>query len=435
VLLRLQVPGAWLGAALWALHPVQVESTAWVSEMKNTQSGLFYLLSILFFLKYLKVANREERGTTSWNYTFTLLFAALAMASKFSTSILPAVMVLVAWWHQGQWRWRNLLLLAPIFAMSFIASVAAIWPHPSPFGTFQGFHDTRGWSERLAMAGDVIWFYLGKLIWPYPLMAIYPRWSIDASSVTSYLPLSAAIAVSVALWLKRNSQARPFFFAWSYFIVAVSPFLTLIDQTFWVFSFVEDHLQYLASMGPLALIGAGLARIAEKNIFRRWHIGSIVTVIILLTLGALSWQRSWAFESVKANFLDTLSKNPKCWLAYNDVGFSLVAEGNFSDAIADFDKAIALNPRYADAYANLGVALALQGRYEESIVRFERALEIQPKFASAHNNLGASLEHQGRLDEAISQYKEAINENPYYQQAQDNLSRTEIEYALRQRPR
>jgi hypothetical protein len=108
VLRSLRVPGAWLGAALWALHPVQVESVAWISEMKNTQSCVFYLLTILFFVRWLKARDLDGRTGAGWNYGLTLLFAALAMASKSSTVILPVVLGLCAWWMEGKWPWRHL---------------------------------------------------------------------------------------------------------------------------------------------------------------------------------------------------------------------------------------------------------------------------------------------------------------------------------------
>jgi len=162
VLRSLQVPGAWLGAALWALHPVEVESVAWISEMKNTESGLFFLLSILFFVKLLKAKDSNERTRNGWNYALILLFAVMAMASKSSTVILPVVLCLCAWWMEGRWKWRTLLKVGPIFLMSIVAGIVSIWEQK-----LRGADDSQWattWSERLATAGDAAWFYLGKLV-------------------------------------------------------------------------------------------------------------------------------------------------------------------------------------------------------------------------------------------------------------------------------
>ena len=181
VLGSFRVQGAWLGAALWALHPVQVESVAWITEMKNTESGLFFLLSILFFVKWLR-AKELNNGRTEgvWNYALCLLFAAMAMAGKSSTVILPVVLCLCAWWVEGRWHWRNVVRVIPLFLMTVAASALSIWTQGLQLATVTDPQWARTWPQRLAAAGDAFWFYLGKLLWPYPLVAIYPRWQIDA---------------------------------------------------------------------------------------------------------------------------------------------------------------------------------------------------------------------------------------------------------------
>ena len=168
VLRGLRVQGAWLGAALWALHPVAVESAAWITEMKNTESSLFFLLSILFFVRWLRAKELDRRTGVGWNYALTLLFVALAMASKSSTVILPVVLCLCAWWMERRWYWRNLARVAPIFLMSIAASALSIWTQGLQLATVTDPQWVRTWPERLATAGDALWFYLGKLLWPHP---------------------------------------------------------------------------------------------------------------------------------------------------------------------------------------------------------------------------------------------------------------------------
>jgi len=257
VLRSLQIPGAWLGAALWALHPVQVESVAWITELKNTQSGLFYLLAIFFFVQGLKT---RATSTKFDQYdALTFLCAFLAVASKSSTVILPLVLGLCAWWMEGRVNWRSLVRIGPILLLSIIASAATLWTVK-----LNALNDhsqvARSLLERLLISGDVFWFYLGKLLWPSPLIFIYPRWEIHAGQGTSYLPVLAMIVLFVVLWRYRNTWARSWFFAMAYFVIALLPVLGLVDQYFWRYSFVGDHFQYLASMGPLALIGVGLVR-------------------------------------------------------------------------------------------------------------------------------------------------------------------------------
>jgi hypothetical protein len=261
VLCSLHVRGAWLGAALWALHPVAVESVAWITEMKNTESGLFFLLSILFFLRCLRTKDLDERNEGRWSYALSLLFGALAMAAKSSTVILPVALCLCAWWIEGRWHWRNVARMVPIFLMSIAASALSIWTQRLHLATATDPQWVRTWPERLATAGDAVWFYLGKLLWPHPLITIYPRWQIDAGQRISYLPLLAVIIILSIFWFTRRSGgtgSRACFFAFAYFIVALLPILGLIDNYIFQYSLVFDHFQYLASIGPLALIGTGL---------------------------------------------------------------------------------------------------------------------------------------------------------------------------------
>jgi protein O-mannosyl-transferase len=421
VLRNLQVSGAWLGAALWALHPVEVESVAWISELKNTQSGLFYLLSILFFVRWLRARRLNIRTSNDWNYTLTVFFAALAMASKSSTAVLPLVLCLCAWWVEGRWNWRSVAWTGPVFLMSLAAAVLAMWSVEQQGGT----HDpqfVQSWPERLVTAGNVFWFYLGKLAWPHPLIFIYPRWVIDAGQWLSYLPSILAIMVIFVLWLKRESGFRSCFFALAYFVVALLPILGLIEHYFLRYSFVADHLQYLASMGPLALAGAGLAQFSNFILVENYWLKFIVYVGLLLTLGTLSWQHTWVYESNEILWNDTLAQNPNCWLGHNNLGNIHFRKGEVDAAIAEYKKTLEIYPNYDVTLSNLGGAFLQTGRKDEAIVEFQKALKINPKYPPTHNNLGVAFMRKGQLDEAITQFQEALRLAPDYTAAQNNLA-------------
>ena len=270
VLKILQVRGAWLGAALWALHPVMVQSVAWITELKNTQSCLFYLLSILFFLKWgdqgRTVSRPPQRRTgerRSLVFALSLLFFLLATLSKPSVVMLPFVLALCIWWMRGRIRWRDMLPLAPFALISVVASAWTIWE--------QRFHAravgpdwVQTFPERLIIAGKALWFYLGKLVWPHRLIFIYPRWHVDSSKVVAYLPLMAAMAALIALWFVRTQWGRALFFAAAYYVISLFPVLGFFSVYFFRYSFVSDHFQYLASMGPLALTGAGIATLLGR---------------------------------------------------------------------------------------------------------------------------------------------------------------------------
>ena len=455
VLLGLRVPGAWFGAALWALHPVQVETAAWVTEMKNTQSGFFYLLAVLFFIKSLRARATGDRSGDFRNYALTLLGAALALASKSSTVMLPIVLGLCAWWVEGRWQRRNLVRLAPIAVLAVFPSLLTLWTQTM---LEQGPGDTqyaRSFPERLATAGDAVWFYLVKLAWPHPLIFIYPRWKVDPASVVSYLPLLAVIVVLVVLWLKRGSWARPYLFAFAYFLAALLPVLGLIDGYFWRFSLVGDHFQYLASMGPLGLAGAGLARLADfPGVAKSW-LPCAIAGVVLLTHSFLSWQRAWIYQSRETLWTDTVAQNPGSWMARNNLGNvysdqgrideatfqflaalelkpnytearnnlgnALLQAGRVDEAMAQLEQALAINPGHAEAHNNLGNALLQKGRVEEAVAHYEKALQANPNLPEAHNNLGNGLLREGRLDEAMQQYEKALELNPNYAQAHNNL--------------
>jgi tetratricopeptide (TPR) repeat protein len=440
VLLRLRVPGAWLGAALWTLHPVEVESVAWIAEMKNTESALFFLLSILFFVRWLRARDLAGRSGDRWNYGLTLLFAALAMASKSSTVILPVVLCLCAWWVEGRWQWRNLMKAGPIFLMSIAASAVSIWTQGLKLAAVADPQFVRTWPERIVTAGDAVWFYLGKLLWPHPLITIYPRWEIDAGQWVAYLPPLAVSVVLVVLWLKRESWPRPWFFIFAYFLAALLPVLGLVNNTFARYSPVADHFQYLAGMGPLALAGAGLARWADFAIPKRPWLQSTLGAGVLLVLGIWSWHQAWVYESVETLWTHTLARNPDCWVGYNNLGGDLLQKGRVDEAMVQFQKALGIfqkgrvdgamaqyqkglkiNPDFAGVHNNLGLVLCQKGEVDEGIIHYQKALEIDPNYADAHYNLGNALLQRGEVNEAIEQYQKALEINPNYAEAHSNL--------------
>jgi len=421
VLRGLRVPGAWLGAALWALHPVQVESVAWIIEMKNTESALFFLLSIFFFVKWLRTEDLGGRTGVGWNYMLTLLFAAMAMASKSSTVVLPVVLCLCAWWVEGRWQWRNLASVALVFLMSVAAAGVSIWTQGLQLADAPDPQWARSWPERLAAAGDAVWFYLGKLVWPHPLIAIYPRWQIDAGQWFSYLPLLAVVIVLFVLWLKRESSLRPCFFIFAYFLVALLPALGLIDNFIFRHSLVFDHLQYLASMGPLALAGAGLVRMADFVIPGKLPLQSGLCAGLLLVLGFLSWHRASVFQSEETLWTDALAKNPNTWAGHNNLGEALLHKGQTDQAIIEYQKALDINPYDAQAQNNLGNAFLQKGEVDEAIKQYQKAMTISPGYAEARYNLGGAYLQKGQVDAAIRQYQSALAISPDYVEALYNL--------------
>jgi protein O-mannosyl-transferase len=454
ILRLLQIRGAWLGAALWALHPVMVQSVAWITELKNTQSCLFYLLSILWFLKWQNQRGgaadssfqleRSGRGRSLRGFLVSLVFFILATLSKPSVVMLPFVLALCIWWMRGKVRWRDTTALAPFALISVVASAWTIWE--------QRFHAravgpdwAQTFPERLIIAGKAIWFYLGKLVWPHPLIFIYPRWDVDSSKIVAYLPLIAAMAALIALWFVRAQWGRALFFAAAYYVISLFPVLGFFSVFFFRYSFVSDHFQYLASIGPLALAGAGIATLLDRfcetpadfvshpdtvprsgsptvSSRRRLVLSGALCGILLVVLGSLTWRQTADYHDLFALYTATLQKNPGCWMAHYNLGIVLTERGEADQAIDHYKRAVALRPDYAEAHYNLGRLLVEQGQLDEAIAHYERAAAINPADAEAQNNLGVTLLGIGRADDAIAHYQKALEIRPDYAEASCNLA-------------
>ncbi len=411
ILLRLNVAGAWLGGALWALHPVQVESVAWITELKNTQSCFFYLLAILFFLKWRAVVARDGEGKAV-NYVLVLVCGALAILSKASTVMLPVALGLCWWWKERRWSWRNVIWLLPVAALSMAASVWTVWEqkfHSAALGT--------EWSqsgvERFASAGKAVWFYLGKLLWPHPLIFVYPRWQVG-SGVIALLPAVAVVLVWGALWLgRKDERLRSGFFAFSYFLISLFPVMGFFNVYFFRYSFVADHFQYLASMGIVALLGPALCRLPKQV--------QMLPLVLVLVLLFLTWQQTKIYRDQEILWRDTLAKNPGAWMAHNNLGNVLTDRGKLPEAIQHLEQSIRLKPNMAEAHYSLGNALAREGKISEAIQYYEQAIQLKPDYAAAYDLLGNALASQGRVPEAIKNYERAIELKPENAEAYNNF--------------
>ena len=454
VLLKLRVKGAWLGAAVWALHPVQVESVAWITELKNTQSCFFYLLSILFFLRWRETKDRtQDRHHAVWSYALSILCAVLAILSKSSTVMLPIVLGLCWWWMEGKWRVRYSAKLIPFLIVSAIASAWTIWE--------QKFHNRAigaAWNqtllERVIIAGRDIWFYLGKLLWPHPLVFIYPQWEMNTSQVLQYVPLLAAIAGLIFLWWKRQDALRPVFFAAAYFIISLFPVLGFFDVYFFRYSFVGDHFQYLASIGPLVLVGSAINSWFDAFVKQPRFLKPVGCAGLLCLLGVLSWQQSKTYRDQETLWRMTLQKNPNSWMVRNSVAVILLEQGRVGDAMEQLKlvskpdnpvtqgslgaallkmgqldaaylhlrRAIELEPTFVAAYVNMGSLLLQNGQAEESHRFLEQALRINPDFVGARSNMANTLLSLGRPNEALYHLQKALESAPYDAEAQKNMA-------------
>ena len=392
-----------------------VRAAAWITEMKNTQCALFFLLSILFYGRSrLSVAEVERKNRAGYHYFLTLLFGAMAIASKSSATVLPLVLVLCGWWMDGHWRWRrSLWQMGPLLLLSALSGLMSVWSR-NVEGSGEDQHWALDWVLRAPVAGKALWFYLGKLIWPHPLVMIYPRWELKPGDALIWLPLIAAILLTVLLWRNRNSKrGRPLFFTWIYFVIALLPVLGLLTHGFLKFSYVADHFQYFASIGPLALAGAGISiglnALPNQS---RW-LQPVLCSSLLLVLGTLTWRQCAIYQNEGTLWTDVLKYNPRCWVGHNNLGvYQMTVEKHFDEAKSHYLRAIEIKPDCDLAYVNLGILQLKKGQVDEAIAHLQKALEINPRVPQAHLNLGICYEQTKRLDEALIQYQKAVEASP-----------------------
>jgi tetratricopeptide (TPR) repeat protein len=423
ILASLAVPGAWLGAAIFALHPVHVESVAWITELKNTLSGVFYLGALLAYLAFdspgapAPVTGRKRAVTAArdWRlYGVALALFVCALLSKTVTASLPAAILLIVWWKEGRVTWRrHVVPLIPFFIVGATLGLTTAWVERHFVGA-EGDDFALPWVDRGLIAGRALWFYAGKLCWPANLIFIYPRWSIDRSAWWQYVYPSAALAVVVALWALRGRTGRGALVAALFFGGTLAPALGFFNIYPFIYSFVADHFQYLASLGLItlaaALIAAGLARL---GVWQR-PAGHAVCAALLLVLAVLSWRQAHFYKDAETLYRDLIARNPGGSLGYVNLSGLYSQQGRNADAVETLSALIAIRPDYAPAYSRLGVHYEAQGRFAEAMAAYRSALAIKPNFAEAHYHLGLAHAAQGRPAEAIAEYQAALAIEPEF---------------------
>ena len=427
VLRQLRIKGAWLAASAFALHPVCVESVAWISEQKNTLSLVFYLASALAYLKF----DREQK---SGYYVLALLFFLLALLSKSVTATLPAALLVIIWWRRGNLTWeRDWRLLLPWLALGAIAGLFTAWVERTVIGASGPNYDLT-FTMRVLLAGRAICFYLGKLLWPANLSFIYPRWTIDGAIWwQTIFPVAGAAAL--AILIVRHPRYRGLLATLLLFSGTLFPVLGFFNLYPFAYSYVADHFQYHASLSIFALAAAGWVRWGkdEQSQSQRWR-RTVPTLSAYLILGGLAvqtYRQCRIYSDVETLYTVTLDRNPECVLAHNNLGMLLARRGNSSAAILHFRQALESNPNYAEAEDNLGGELAkLAGHELEAVAHFEAAVRLRPDFLLAHINLANELALiRGRWEEAERHFLRALELKPNYAKTHNDFA-----IALAQQP-
>ncbi|MDE3165018.1 MAG: tetratricopeptide repeat protein, partial [Acidobacteriota bacterium] len=446
ILRRLSAPGALLAGAIFALHPIEVESVAWMSELKNALSGVFYFAGLLVYLTF-------DRTRRAKPYLVAALFLVCALLSKSVTATLPLGLLVIFWWKRGTLSWRrDVAPLIPFIAVAVISGAFTSWDERSLIGA-QGSEFHFSLIERFLIAGHSFLFYLGRLFWPADLIFIYPRWKIDAAVWGQYLYPCAAAALILIAWAVRTRTRAPLA-ALLYYGITLGPALGFVNVYPFRFSFVADHFQYLAGVGVIALIAASidwlLCRLKTPSpVLRR----TAAALTLGLILGVLTWRQSSLYAGPRVLYEETLRRNPSAWLAHLNLGYMADQDpsqgktvamahyraalaidpdeaqvhknlgtdymelGHYDDALKEYQAAVRSAPGYHEAYLNMGTDLQDMGRYQEAEAAFREALVIKAEDAVAHYDLGVALTYLNRRDEAAFQVKEALRIQPDYADA------------------
>ncbi len=467
VLRRLSVPGAWLAAAIFALHPLQVESVAWITERKNVLAGFFYLAAALSYLHFEPRDFDATRERRCWK--FYLLALALFLAALFSKTVtcsLPAAILLLVWWKRGRIPLPRLVPLIPMFIVGAALASVTAWMEKNNVHAVGADWDFN-WLERCLIAGRALWFYIGKLLLPLGLTFNYPRWQIDTAAWWQYLFPLTAVALVVLLWALRKRIGRAPLIAALFYGGTLLPALGFTNTYPMRYSFVADHFQYLACIGPITLAAALLtAKLVERqrgSAGRRETGAGLalpgsffgVAAVVVVLLVVLSTGQARIYENRQTLWQDTLEKNPESFLGHNNLGTiyldlgrtdlafrhfreavrikpdfpeaqsnlgrTYLKKGMFAEGVAHCTEAVRLKPDSFEAQYNLANALAREENFATAIDHYERAIALRPQNAMAHNNLANVLAQQERYEDAIRHYREAVALQPDYALAHRNL--------------
>jgi tetratricopeptide (TPR) repeat protein len=409
VLSRFNFKWAFWAAAIFALHPVHVESVAWVTELKNVLSLLFYLLALLAYLRYLNMAAEvtlPEARSKTW-YIAALICFFLALLSKTVTATLPATILLLIWWRRGRITWQDSAGLSPFFilgvSMGLLTARVEVY-HVHAAGPEWDYTLL----ERILIAGRAVWFYAGKLLWPHPLIFSYPRWTIDAVHWQQYLFPLGLFGLVGLLWFLRDKIGRGPLTAVLFFVGTLFPALCFFNIYPMLYSFVADHFQYAASLGLICLCCASADRFFRQFRHTTRLPEAACYCCILVLLGFVTWKQGGVYTNNFTLFTDVVEKNPSSWLGYTNRSMEYMDQGRFDPALADMEHAIKVHPRKAEAIGNRAVLRQRNGDYQGALADFTTAIHLDPAQVNVLINRSDLYLLLHRYDMALKDCDEAL---------------------------
>jgi tetratricopeptide (TPR) repeat protein len=411
ILTRLGLRRGWIGALLFAVHPLAVESVAWISEIKNTLSLPLFLLAFDAWL------DADERRPLA--YPRSLAFFTLALLAKTSTIMLPFVLALYCWWKRGRVTRAELARLVPYAAIALVFGVVTLHfqgrGHPMPPVEPDGI------VARLTLAGTAIVFYLGKFLLPLQLLTLYPAWTFDPPTWLQLLALPALGVLLELLYFARKPWTRHVLFGLGFFLLTALPVLGLADMQWLQFSPVADHLIYLPMLGLVALAAAALDLALEKLPARISCVALGLVIFALVGLTFASRHNARHYRDSFALWNHTLTLNLLAWPAWNGLGSALLDSGRPAEALSPLEQAVLLQPGFEQAHYNLANAFLALGKTSDAINEYNLALQLNADDAQAHYNLGNALLQSNRLPDAIAQYEQALKIIPDSAEIHGNL--------------
>lgn len=445
---EMQVPGAWLGGFLFAIHPLGVESVAWVSELKNTLSMPLFLLAAICYVRFEKepVGSQEARIS----YGLSIVCFLLSMLAKTSVVMFPIVLLLHAWWRRGRVTVQDIVRSAPFFVISLLLGLVTVFfQHDRaigaekilvpPYFTAEGWLSIKGVVSRIAVAGMAILFYVWKTLWPFDLLTIYPRWEIDPPKVWQLLPLLIMAAGVWWLWKHAGPATRPNWqrnalFAFGFFVAMLFPILGFITISYMRITWVADHFAYLPMISLIGLTVAGVATVYAKLSIDEKPLAVAGGSILLAGLAYASFNYAFAWAGEESLWPHTLRghadpctlRDCGCWQAHNRLGAKKFARGDLEGAHFHFQNSTRLRPDLGETHNNLGTThsaraqvAAQQGNQEAAkremalaIEQFRAAFQATPQAPMIQLNLANAQAAAGLFAEAADNYGQILKKIP-----------------------
>ncbi|MGD9722430.1 MAG: tetratricopeptide repeat protein [Pirellulales bacterium] len=418
-------PVAWIAALVFAVHPVHVESVAWITERKNVLSGVCYLGALWAYLEFdrrARVPREGEPAARRWAcYALALLLFVAALLSKTVTATLPVAILILLWYRWGRLSWRDAARVAPLLAVGIALGAVTVWLERQHVGAVGQDWDLSPLG-RVLLAGRAAWFYAAKLVWPHPIVFVYPRWQIDTAAVWQYLFPAAAVGLVVLLWLLRGTIGRGPLAAILFFAVTLGPALGFVNVYPMRYSYVADHFQYLASLGIIALLVSAAWQLWQRAASGGRTVIVAVGIAWVATLAVLTWEQVHDYADLESLWTNTLAKNPDAWIAAHNLGVMQLERRAYPQAERYFRQVIASHPNDARALNNLGLLQIYKRDLPGAIARFEEAIRADPDFAGSRVNLARIRLVQGDVPQAAEHFRHALAVDPSQAMSQQGLA-------------